>query len=90
MRTSQTFSVSFIIRKKKKQPELAIIYVRITVNGKSLEISLKRTVTVDKWNQPSSKLIGSSIESVQINKKIDETKARLHKKIPKQIAPSIN
>lgn len=79
MRTSQTFSISFIIRKKKKQPELAIIYVRITVNGKSLEISLKRTVTVDKWNQSSSKLIGSSIESVQINKKIDEIKAHLHK-----------
>src|SRR5690606_33649340 len=79
MRTSQTFSISFIIRKKKKQPELAIIYVRLTVNGKSLEISVKRTVTVDKWNQPSSKLMGSSIESVQINKKIDETKVRLHK-----------
>jgi len=79
MRTSQTFSISFIIRKKKKQPESAILYARITINGKSLEISLKRTIQVDKWNQAASKLIGSSMESCQINKKIDETKAQLYK-----------
>jgi hypothetical protein len=79
MRTSQTFSISFIIRKKKKQPELALLYARITVNGKSLEISLKRTIPVDKWNQSSSKLQGSSIESRQINKKIDEAKVQLYK-----------
>lgn len=79
MRTSQTFSISFIIRKKKKQPKLALIYARITVNGKSLEISLKRTIPVDKWNQAASKLSGSSSESRQINKLIDETKAQLYK-----------
>jgi len=43
MRTSQTFSISFVIRKKKKQTEEALLYARITVNGKSLEISLKRS-----------------------------------------------
>ncbi|SHF55494.1 Site-specific recombinase XerD [Salegentibacter echinorum] len=79
MRTSQTFSISFITRKKKKQPDLALLYARITVNGKSLEISLKRTIPVDKWNQAASKLSGSSSESRQINKKIDETKAQLYK-----------
>lgn len=79
MRTSQTFSISFIIRKKKKQPELALLYARITINGKSLEVSLKRNIPLDKWNQAASKLIGSSMESRQINKKIDETKAQLYK-----------
>ncbi len=80
MRSSQTFSISFIIRKKKKQPEVALLYARITVNSKSLEISLKRTIPVDKWNQAGSKLIGSSSESRLINKKIDETKTILPKK----------
>ncbi len=79
MRTSQTFSISFFIRKKKKQPALALLYARITVNSKSLEISLKRTIPVDKWNQAASKIAGSSSESRQINKKIDETKAQLYK-----------
>ena len=79
MRTSQTFSISFFIRKKKKQPELALLYTRITVNSKSLEISLKRTVPVIKWNQSAGKMQGSSKESQQINKKLDETKTLLYK-----------
>lgn len=79
MRTSQTFSISFFVRKKKKQPELGLLYTRITVNSKSLEISLKRTLLLEKWNQPASKLNGNSSESRQINKKIDETKVQFYK-----------
>ncbi|MDT0650601.1 site-specific integrase [Autumnicola edwardsiae] len=79
MRTSQTFSISFFIRKKKKQPELALLYARVTVNSKSLEISLKRTLPVNRWNQSAGKILGNSAESYQINKKLDETKALLYK-----------
>lgn len=79
MRTTQTFAISFFTRKKKSQPELAILFTRITVNGKKLEISLKRTIPVQKWNQPSCKMMGSSPESFQINKKINETRAQLFK-----------
>ncbi|MGW1455703.1 site-specific integrase [Salegentibacter agarivorans] len=78
MRTSQTFSISFIVRKKKNQSDLALLYARITVNGKFLEISLKRTIPIDKWNQVGNRLKGNSPESQQINKKIDETKALLY------------
>ncbi|MDT0688324.1 site-specific integrase [Salegentibacter sp. F188] len=78
MRTSQTFSISFFVRKKKEQSDLALLYTRITVNGKSLEISLKRTIPLDKWNQPANKLKGNSIESRQMNKKIDETRTLLY------------
>lgn len=78
MRTSQTFSISFFIRKKKTSPTLALLYARLTVNGKSLEMSLKRTILFDKWNQNASKLIGGSLESRQINKKIDDTKSQLY------------
>jgi len=79
MRTSQTFSISFFARKKKKQPELALLYARITVNGQSLEISLKRTVPVTRWNQSAGKMLGTGMESQHINKKIDETKTLLYK-----------
>jgi len=77
MRTNQTFSISFFIRKKKNQPDQALIYARVTVNGKKLEISLKRTIPVDRWNQNASRAIGNSAESFQINKKINETKSQL-------------
>ena len=79
MRTTQTFSISFFTRKKKNQPESAILYARITINGKKLEISLKRTIPVDKWNQASYKMMGNSPESFQINKKINETRSHLFK-----------
>lgn len=79
MRTSQTFSISFFVRKKKKQPEQALLYARVTVNSKSLEISLKRTVLVNRWNQSAGKMSGNGPESYQINKKIDESKALLYK-----------
>ncbi|TRZ42478.1 Arm DNA-binding domain-containing protein [Robertkochia solimangrovi] len=78
MRTTQTFSISFFIRKKKNQPETALLYTRITVNGQSIEISLKRSLPTNRWNQSASKLYGSSIESQQLNKKIDETKTLLY------------
>jgi integrase len=78
MRTSQTFSISFFIRKKKNQSDLALLYVRITVNGKSLEISLKRNISSIKWNQTANKLKGNSTESQKMNKKIDKTRAQLY------------
>jgi len=79
MRTTQTFSISFFTRKKKNQPEAAILYARITINGKKLEISLKRTIPVDKWNQSSTKMMGNSPEGFQINKKINEVRSQLFK-----------
>lgn len=79
MRTTQTFSISFFTRKKKNQPESSILYARITINSKKIEISLKRTIAVDKWNQASCKMMGNSAESFQINKKITETRSRFFK-----------
>lgn len=79
MRTNQTFSISFFIRKKKKQPELALLYARITVNGISLELSLKRTIPVNKWNLAANKMQGSSGEARIINSKIDQAKNLLYK-----------
>ena len=47
MKTTNTFSVQFVIRTKKSNPREAIIYARINVNKKRLEISLKKSI--DPW-----------------------------------------
>ena len=78
MRTNQTFSISFFIRKKKAKPDLSLIYARITVNGKSKEISLKRVLPTSKWNQAAGKMQGTGMDSQRINKKIDDTKAKIY------------
>ncbi len=78
MRKNKTFSISFFIRKTRKSPDKALLYVRITVNGKSKEISLKRELVTDKWNQSQSKVQGASIEAQQINRKIECVRAKLY------------
>lgn len=79
MRTDQTFIISFFIRKKKNQPEVANLYTRITVNGRRLEISLKRTLPVEQWLPDAGRVAGFSKEVIQLNSKIDQTRALLYK-----------
>jgi hypothetical protein len=50
MRTTNTFSVQFVIRTKKNNPVEAIIYARLNVSKKRLEISLKKSVDPTLWD----------------------------------------
>lgn len=79
MRTNQTFSISFFIRKKKSSTEDGLVYVRITVNGQSAEISLKRNIPIEKWNKSASRCRGTSAEARSTNLLIDKTQAKLFK-----------
>lgn len=50
MRTDSTLGVIFFTRKKRNYPEKLDIYVRITVNKKRAEFSIKRDIAVCNWN----------------------------------------
>jgi len=50
MRTTNTFGIQFIIRKNKAKEDLAPIYVRITVDARRVEISLKRWINPNEWD----------------------------------------
>ncbi|MDO6518982.1 Arm DNA-binding domain-containing protein [Zobellia uliginosa] len=78
MRTNLTFSISFFVRKKKNSPEQALLYVRITINGRSKEISLKHDLPFEKWSQSAGKMQGSGAKSQLVNRKIETTMTRLH------------
>ena len=77
MKTTNTFGVQFIIRTKKNDPLKALIYARITVNGKRLEVSLKRTIDPPTWHYPGECLRSTSVEAKQINKFIEETRLQI-------------
>jgi len=48
---NNTFGVTFYLKKQKAtQSGKAPIYARITVNGKRLEISVKRFIEDKSWN----------------------------------------
>jgi integrase/recombinase XerD len=50
MRTNNTFGVQFITRTNKAKNGLLLIYARISVDSHLIEVSLKRFISFDNWN----------------------------------------
>ncbi len=57
---------------------LVPIYMRITIEGKRLEISSKRFVSPEKWNKELGRMKGNSEEARSINSYLDILKAKVH------------
>ena len=51
MRTSTTFSVLFWAYGKRVMKDQVNIYLRITLNGKRVNISLKKKINVTTWDE---------------------------------------
>ncbi|MGO3181490.1 MAG: site-specific integrase [Aequorivita sp.] len=77
MRTSKTFSIRFWVNPKKAQNNRALLYARVTVNQKRVEISLKRKVSLDLWDSKNKKVLGNSTEAKQINQYLEESRVQL-------------
>ncbi|MDL5511319.1 site-specific integrase [Arenibacter sp. M-2] len=72
-------SILFYIRKKGvSDPSQAIIYLRITYNGKRAEVSTMRKVAISKWDAKSNKVIGYTPEAKQTNRQLDIIKNRIY------------
>ena len=50
MKSTNPFAVHFIARPLKATPGEALLYVRISIARKRLEISLKKKVPVERWD----------------------------------------
>src|SRR5690606_37770861 len=73
---SKTFGVSFYLKKSKaNQRGTCPIYARITVNGKRVEISVKRTVEEANWNAHRGMAKGTREEIVRLNKFLERFRA---------------
>ncbi len=77
MKTTNTFSVQFVIRSSKGNSEEAIIYARVNVNSRRTEISLKRSIHPSQWNASLQTVKGTKEQARQINKYIEEVRFRL-------------
>ncbi len=67
MKTTNSFSVLFFLKKDKASKGLAPVYVRIAVNIKIVDISLKRCIKVASWDSKLQKIIGSDKEVKDVN-----------------------
>ena len=55
MRTDSTLGINFFVRKKRNDPNIYDIYVRITVQKERAEISIKRDIPVRNWDKTRGK-----------------------------------
>ena len=74
-----TFSVLFYVKRSKpfKNGDLPI-YLRITIDGKKAETSLKRGVPPELWDNVRHRAKGQSTEAKQINQELDSVSGQLH------------
>ncbi|WP_369692184.1 Arm DNA-binding domain-containing protein [Formosa haliotis] len=56
---------------------LSPLYLRITVNGKRSECSIKQKVNLEKWNSSSGKLRGTTHETKQLNSKLCKIESKV-------------
>jgi site-specific recombinase XerD len=77
MRNTSTFRIKFILRKNKAKEDSSPIYVRITVDTRRLELSLKQSILPDNWDPIKTKAKGNSEEAKSLNHYLDEVHARL-------------
>ncbi len=78
MKTTNSFSISFFLRKDKASKGNAPLYVRITVKGKFVDISLKRRVKMDAWDQEGQKLAGNDQEANDTREKIRQSRNEIN------------
>lgn len=77
MRTTNTFGVQFITRTNKAKDGLLPTYARVTVDGRRVEISLKRWIKLGDWNGSKGMAKGSREEIKSLNHYLDEVQARI-------------
>lgn len=65
---NKTFNLLFFVKKSKVRPNgTAPIYMRITIEGKKADISSKRYIEPQKWDNKVQKVIGNSQETKTLN-----------------------
>ena len=65
---NKTFNLLFFVKKSKVRPNgSAPIYMRITIEGKKADISSKRYIEPQKWDNKVQKAIGNSQETKTLN-----------------------
>lgn len=77
MRTNATFSVLFWVYSQRTKNNEAPLYVRISVNRKKLNISLKRKVEVNRWDSTKQRVRGTGAKARDLNLFLDQEHARL-------------
>ncbi|WP_349663449.1 site-specific integrase [Cellulophaga lytica] len=77
MRTTSTFSILFWAYTSRAKNNQANLYVRITVNGKKVNISLKQKVDISLWDPSKQRMKGKSEIHRNLNYYLDRVHSQL-------------
>ena len=77
MESTNNFGLRFVIRHCKNKLSGALMYARITVDRKRIEISLNKTIEPDLWDSKNQIAIGTKELTSRINPFINETRLKL-------------
>lgn len=73
MKTNQIYSIRYVLKRGKSKNGKSPLVCRITVNGKRVEITMKKSIDPSKWSTETGRAKGNSEESRIINTHIELT-----------------
>ena len=74
-----TFNILFFIKKSKLlKNDTAPIYMRVTINGKRSEISVKRSILPKLWDTIRNKAKGKSREAQALNEYLNSIRGQMY------------
>lgn len=76
MKTTNTFGLHFVARHKRSNPNELWIYVRVTVDKKVAEVSLKRKVESQYWDQANESIKGNKKRQQELKPFFDGVRYR--------------
>ena len=78
MLSSNTFSITFFVKKHRASHGEVPIYVRITVDGKRVDLSIKRKVALDRWDESRGTAKGNRPDVKALNAYLEQVRNKLY------------
>jgi len=71
MRKNQTFTILFYVKRTKKKTNGEVpVYCKVTINSKSFEWSINKSIKESLWDSKRSVAKGSSLSAIDLNEEI--------------------
>lgn len=80
MKTTNSFSIDFLIRRCKENKQRALIYARITVDEERKEISLKEAIDANEWDPKKEMVKGKTMQAKSLNQHIEDVRFKIKEK----------
>ncbi len=78
MRTRSTFALLFWVNTSRVKNNQVTVYLRITVNGKRVNISLKRKVLLSDWDSNRGRVKGNQQKAKLFNGYLEQVRAKIY------------